>query len=190
MLHCYHTLKARNFQEKIGIFTERTYVNACLCKIGGLCYTFLMNDLNTNLLQKASGETRLNPDEQRLYMNTFRERVLLVITFEEIQQAGVQAGFHDLANQLSARHAPLFLKLAPSLSDSLQIRLMKEAQDLGITTSIIDEKVANCPFALVFHTDHAVNLEDIQLASQFPQLLTGNEKKEEKKPSFWKKLFG
>ncbi|HFU4026034.1 TPA: DUF1694 domain-containing protein [Streptococcus suis] len=149
-----------------------------------------MNDLNANLLQKSSGETRLNPDEQRFYMNTFRERVLLVLSFEEVQQASVQAGFHDLASRLSSRYTPLFLKLAPSLADSLQIRLMKEAQALGITASIIDEKVANCPFALVFHTDHAVNLEDIQLASQFPQLLTGNEKKEERKASFWKKLFG
>ncbi|WP_275107660.1 DUF1694 domain-containing protein [Streptococcus suis] len=34
-----------------------------------------MNDLNTTILQKASGETRLNPDEQRLYMGTYRERV-------------------------------------------------------------------------------------------------------------------
>ncbi|HFU4204149.1 TPA: DUF1694 domain-containing protein [Streptococcus suis] len=149
-----------------------------------------MTDLNTNLLQKASGETRLNPDEQRLYMNTFRERVLLIVTFEEIQQPFLQTNFHVLASQLSSHYSPLFLKLAPTLPDSIQIRLMKEAQDLGITTSIIDEKTANCPYALVFHTDHAVDKEEISLEAVFPNLISKEEKKEDAKPSFWKKLFG
>ncbi|WP_099811612.1 DUF1694 domain-containing protein [Streptococcus suis] len=149
-----------------------------------------MNDLNTTILQKASGETRLNPDEQRLYMGTYRERVVLLVSFDDLSSEVVGNKFDTICQKLANRYSPLFLKLSPALSDKQQISLLKIAQNFGITTAIIDEKVANCPFALVFHTDHAVNLEDIQLASQFPQLLTGNEKKEEKKTSFWKKLFG
>lgn len=149
-----------------------------------------MNDLNTTILQKASGETRLNPDEQRLYMGTYRERVVLLVSFDDLSSEVVGNKFDTICQKLANSYSPLFLKLSPALSDKQQISLLKIAQTFGITTAIIDEKVANCPFALVFHTDHAVNLEDIQLASQFPQLLTGNEKKEEKKTSFWKKLFG
>lgn len=149
-----------------------------------------MNDLNTTILQKASGETRSNPDEQRLYMGTYRERVVLIVSFDDLSSEVVGNKFDTICQKLANSYSPLFLKLSPTLSDKQQISLLKIAQNFGITTAIIDEKVANCPFALVFHTDHAVNLEDIQLASQFPQLLTGNEKKEEKKPSFWKKLFG
>ncbi|HEM6017249.1 DUF1694 domain-containing protein [Streptococcus suis] len=149
-----------------------------------------MNDLNTTILQKASGETRLNPDEQRLYMGTYRERVVLLVSFDDLSSEVVGNKFDTICQKLANSYSPLFLKLSPALSDKQQISLLKIAQNFGITTAIIDEKVANCPFALVFHTDHAVNLEDIQLASQFPQLLTGNEKKEEKKTSFWKKLFG
>ncbi|HEL1838396.1 TPA: DUF1694 domain-containing protein [Streptococcus suis] len=149
-----------------------------------------MNDLNTTILQKASGETRLNPDEQRLYMGTYRERVVLIVSFDDLSSEVVGNKFDTICQKLANSYSPLFLKLSPALSDKQQISLLKIAQNFGITTAIIDEKVANCPFALVFHTDHAVNLEDIQLASQFPQLLTGNEKKEDAKPSFWKKLFG
>ncbi|MGQ7446549.1 DUF1694 domain-containing protein [Streptococcus suis] len=149
-----------------------------------------MNDLNTTILQKASGETRLNPDEQRLYMGTYRERIVLLVSFDDLSSEVVGNKFDTICQKLANSYSPLFLKLSPALSDKQQISLLKIAQNFGITTAIIDEKVANCPFALVFHTDHAVNLEDIQLASQFPQLLTGNEKKEEKKTSFWKKLFG
>ncbi|MFX3960301.1 DUF1694 domain-containing protein, partial [Streptococcus suis] len=42
-----------------------------------------MTDLQKTILQKASGESRLDPDQQRLYMGTFRERVLLTISSSE-----------------------------------------------------------------------------------------------------------
>ncbi|MDQ8764787.1 DUF1694 domain-containing protein [Streptococcus ruminantium] len=149
-----------------------------------------MNDLHTTILQKASGETRFNPDEQRLYMGTYRERVVLLISFEEIQKQQFIHNFDSICQQLSSSHIPLFLKLSPSLSDRLQVSFMKMAQTHTITTSIIDEKIGQSPYALVFHTDHAIDKEKITLEDVFPKLITKEEKKKEEKPSFWKKLFG
>ncbi|HEL2055378.1 TPA: YueI family protein [Streptococcus suis] len=145
-----------------------------------------MTDLHTTILQKASGETRLNPDEQRLYMGTYRERVVLLLTFEDLANELVISAFDTICQKLANSYIPLFLKLSPSLADKQQISLMKLAQAYGITTSIIDEKVSKSPYALVFHTDHAVDLEDVDLEAVFPNLV----KKEDSKPSFWKKLFG
>ncbi|HFI0567825.1 TPA: DUF1694 domain-containing protein [Streptococcus suis] len=149
-----------------------------------------MTDLHTTILQKASGETRLNPDEQRQYMGTYRERVVLVITFDELAKEAVTNHFENICQKLTTSYSPLYLKLSPLLSDKQQISLMKVAQTIGITTAIIDEKVANCPYALVFHTDHAVDQDDTSLEATFPNLVKQEEKKEEQKPSFWKKLFG
>ncbi|HEL9599266.1 TPA: YueI family protein [Streptococcus suis] len=149
-----------------------------------------MTDLHTTILQKASGETRLNPDEQRLYMGTYRERVVLLLTFEDLANELVISSFDTICQKLASNHSPLFLKLSPSLADKQQISLMKLAQAHGITTSIIDEKIGQSPYALVFHTDHAINKEDISLATTFPNLVQTVEKKEDTKPSFWKKLFG
>ncbi|HFI0105804.1 TPA: DUF1694 domain-containing protein [Streptococcus suis] len=149
-----------------------------------------MTDLHTTILQKASGETRLNPDEQRQYMGTYRERVVLVITFDELAKEAVTNHFENICQKLTTSYSPLYLKLSPLLSDKQQVSLMKVAQTFGITTAIIDEKVANCPYALVFHTDHAVDQEEISLEAIFPNLVKQEEKKEDAKPSFWKKLFG
>ncbi|HEM3577759.1 TPA: DUF1694 domain-containing protein [Streptococcus suis] len=149
-----------------------------------------MTDLHTTILQKASGETRLNPDQQRQYMGTYRERVVLVLTFDELVHENVNSRFDTICQKLASHYPPLFLKLSPSLSDKQQISLMKVAQTYGITSAIIDEKIGQSPYALVFHTDHAIDMEDISLATTFPNLVQTVEKKEDTKPSFWKKLFG
>lgn len=149
-----------------------------------------MNDLHTTILQKASGETRINPDEQRLYMGTYRERVILVLSFDEANSNLLSQQFDAICHQLSTTYTPLFLKLSPSLSDHLHVKLMKSAQTYHITTTIIDEKLAQSPHALVFHTDHAIDKETIDLASVFPNLTENTDKKNDKKISFWKKLFG
>ncbi|HFI0716696.1 TPA: DUF1694 domain-containing protein [Streptococcus suis] len=149
-----------------------------------------MTDLHTTILQKASGESRLNPDEQRQYMGTYRERVVLVLTFDELVHENVNSRFDTICQKLASHYLPLFLKLSPSLSDKQQISLMKVAQTYGITSAIIDEKIGHSPYALVFHTDQAIDKEDISLAATFPNLVQTVEKKEDTKPSFWKKLFG
>ena len=149
-----------------------------------------MTDLTTSLLQKASGENRINPDEQRTYLGTFRERVVLLFSLEQATHNHITQDFDTICHQLSTDYKPLFLKISPALSDTLQISLIKIAQKYAVTTSIIEEKISNSPYALVFHTDYAVNKEDIRLETLFPQFKTKTEKKEEKAPSFWKKLFG
>ncbi len=55
-----------------------------------------MNDLNTTILQKASGETRFNPDEQRLYMGTYRERVVLLVSFDDLSSEVVGNKFDTI----------------------------------------------------------------------------------------------
>ncbi|HEM5210092.1 TPA: DUF1694 domain-containing protein [Streptococcus suis] len=150
-----------------------------------------MTDLHTTILQKASGETRINPDEQRLYMGTYRERVVLLLTFEDLANELVISAFDTICQKLANSYSPLFLKLSPALSDKQQISLLKIAQTYGITTAIIDEKIGQSPYALVFHTNHAVDNEEVSLESIFQNLISKpEEKKEDAKPSFWKKLFG
>lgn len=150
-----------------------------------------MTDLQKTILQKASGESRLDPDQQRLYMGTFRERVLLTISSSEALSKEFQNNFSPICQELSKKYAQVFLKISPNLSDSLQISLMKEAQDLHLITTIVDEKSADSPFALVFHTDHAVDLMSITLEEQFPQTITENkEESKEPKKGFWQKVFG
>ena len=149
-----------------------------------------MTDLQKTILQKASGENRLDPDQQRLYMGTFRERVLLTLSFSEATSKDFQGQFSAICKELKGKYPQLFLKISPNLSDSLQISLMKEAQAIQITTTIVDEKLAASQFALLFHTDHAVDLENISLDHIFPDLFKQTPPETKEKKGFWQKFFG
>lgn len=187
MLHYYNTVKALFFQGKIAEKLSFIHVNVCLFSTLILCYNQAMTDLNNMILQKSSGENRLNPDEQRYYMGTFRERVILVISFDDACEPSFLEKFPTICQTYSQKYQPLILKISPKLSDSLQISLMKIAQENGLTVSIIDEKIATSPFALLLHTDHAVNLENIELADKIS--LAAEQAKSGEKVPFWKRLF-
>ncbi|MBY5034855.1 YueI family protein [Streptococcus gallolyticus] len=146
-----------------------------------------MTDLNNLILQKSSGENRINPDEQRYYMGTFRERVVLVVEFADATETNFQKQFTTICDHYLADYSPLTLKLSPKLTDRLQISYIKIAQEKGLTVSIIDEKIADSPFALLLHTDHAVNLENIDLANKFIAEASAIQSPE--KVPLWKKLF-
>ena len=86
-----------------------------------------MTDLDKQILQKATGETRLNPDEQRRYFGTFRERVVLTIALQEAQTEGIQKTFSQALERLSQTFSPLSVKISPKLSTETQIFYMKKA---------------------------------------------------------------
>ena len=155
-----------------------------------LWYNLPMTDLQKTILQKSSGENRLDPDQQRLYMGTFRERMLLTLSFTEATSKDFQGHFPAICQDLKEKYPQLFLKISPNLSDLIQISLMKEAQAAGITTTIVDEKIANSPYAILFHTDHAVDLENISLNHTFLNLLKKDPTKNAEKKGLWQKFFG
>ncbi len=126
-----------------------------------------MADLESKVLQAATGEKRLNPDEQRLYFGTFAERVVLSIPLED---------------------DTLSVKISPKLSVSNQVFYMKIAQELGNQATIVDEKNAQSPYGIIVHSNQAENVDTPLLSEQFP-----TQQKETKeapaKKGFLSKLF-
>lgn len=153
-----------------------------------------MTDINNSILQKASGENRLNPDEQRLYLGTYRERVLLTVDLAEAGQLSVKETFSLALDRISNQHSPVQLKLSASLAEDSQTLYMKQAQAAQIPFTLVEERGAQSPFGLLLHTDHAVNLDKLDIFEQFPDLKTASQTKVSKKKlakiSFWGRLFG
>ncbi len=150
-----------------------------------------MTDINQQILQKASGENRLDPDQQRHYMGTFGERVIFTVNLADSQQEILKAKFSSLLTTSREQYQPLFLKISPKLDMQTQMFYMKAGKEADATTSIINETGSNCPYALVLHTDHAIDLAKKDVFQQFPELREAqNPQTESKKTGFWKKLFG
>ena len=52
-----------------------------------------MTDLSKQLLEKAHGGLKINPDEQRRYLGTFEERVLGYVDIDTANSPQLEKGF-------------------------------------------------------------------------------------------------
>jgi len=80
-----------------------------------------MTDLSKQLLEKAHGGAKLNPDEQRRYLGTFEERVLGFADMETANSPELQKGFLSILENFQEQEQPLFLKINPKIEFDKQV---------------------------------------------------------------------
>lgn len=150
-----------------------------------------MTSLENKVLQCASGEKRLNPDELRQYFGTYAERVVLAVLLENAEKKTVIDHFPQILKDLQAVYPNLSLKLSPKLADQTQFTYIKTAQALNISATIVDEAKAHSPYGLIVHSNQAENLDKVLFSELYPDILAPSETEPilEKK-GFFAKLFG
>ena len=149
-----------------------------------------MSDLENRLDRASSGEYRLNPDEQRHYLNTFRERVLLAITLSDAQNPLLKAQFDHILRTYDSQSDPIFVKLSGSLPDDLSGFYLKAATNHHFEGQILEEETTDT-YGIIIHTDHAMDLDKIDLADCFPDInLTELPTQAKPKKGLFSKLFG
>lgn len=149
-----------------------------------------MTNLENRLDRASSGEYRLNPDEQKLYLNTFRERIFLAITFDDAKIPLVKTSFNQILSHFDMADQPIFVKICGDLPDDLTGYYLKLAVDHHFEGQILTEPASD-RYGIVIHTDHAINLDKIELLDVFPDLLSSDAPAQTtKKKSFFSKLFG
>ena len=148
-----------------------------------------MTNLQQTLLEKARGGVKFDPDQQRKFLETFEERVLVTVNLEEAEANSIQKGFKDILNQLQKEYSPLFVKLSPNLSENAQLFYLKIASQAGLTATIVSNDCQNSPFGLIIHTDRPVDVANKDVFARYPELLSTSPQTKPQKQSFWKKLF-
>lgn len=148
-----------------------------------------MTDLSKQLLEKAHGGPKLNPDEQRRYLGTFEERVLGYADVEIANSLQLQKGFLDILEHFQEKTETLFVKISPTIEFDKQVFYLKEAKKTNSQATIVSEDHASSPLGLVIHSNGPVQVDEKDLRLAFSDLW--EEKKEEaSKKSIWKKWFG
>lgn len=147
-----------------------------------------MTDLSKEIMEKANGGLKLNPDEQRRFLGTFEERVLGYADIKTSNSPQLQKGFLKVLKSLNEQANPLFVKISPNVDSSVQLSYLKQAKEFGCQATIVSEEHDSSPFGLVIHTDAPVTTTDKDLRSAFADLW--EEEKKPTKPSLWKKWFG
>ncbi|MGT2948169.1 YueI family protein [Streptococcus devriesei] len=148
-----------------------------------------MTDLEKKVLESAQGERRLNPDEQRKYLGTFAERLVLSILLADAEKRAVFEDFDAILADLKANYDECFLKISPKLSLNSQMLYMKKAQEADLPATIVDEDSCQSPFGLLAHTNKAEHLENTDIKYLYPQLFAKEKQENPQKRSLWQKWF-
>ena len=147
-----------------------------------------MTDVSKQILEKANGGLKLNPDEQRRFLGTFEERVLGYADLETANDDKFKNGFLTIIETFKKETEPLFVKISPQVEFDKQVFYLKHAKDDNCQATIVSEDHNSSPFGLVIHSDVPVQTSEKDLRKAFSDLW---QEKETKAPtSLWKKWFG
>ena len=147
-----------------------------------------MTNVSKQILEKAHGGLKLNPDEQRRFLGTFEERVLGYAELATANDDKFQKGFLTILECLKKETEPLFVKISPQVEFEKQVYYLKNAKDSDCQATIVSEDHNSSPFGLVIHSDVPVQTSEKDLRKAFSDLW---QEKETKAPtSLWKKWFG
>ena len=147
-----------------------------------------MTDVSKQILEKAHGGLKLNPDEQRRFLGTFEERVLGYAELAAANDDKFQKAFLTILETLKKETEPLFVKISPQVEFEKQVYYLKNAKDSDCQATIVSEDHNSSPFGLVIHSDVPVRTSEKDLRKAFSDLW---QEKETKAPtSLWKKWFG
>ena len=147
-----------------------------------------MTDISKQILEKANGGLKLNPDEQRRFLGTFEERVLGYAELATANDDKFQKAFLTILESLKKETEPLFVKISPQVEFDKQVFYLKHAKDDNCQATIVSEDHNSSPFGMVIHSDSPVKTQEKDLKKAFSDLW---QEKETKAPtSLWKKWFG
>ena len=147
-----------------------------------------MTDVSKQILEKANGGLKLNPDEQRRFLGTFEERVLGYAELATANDDKFQKAFLTILETFKKETEPLFVKISPQVEFDKQVFYLKHAKDSDCQATIVSEDHNSSPFGLVIHSDVPVQTSEKDLRKAFSDLW---QEKETKVPtSLWKKWFG
>ena len=148
-----------------------------------------MTDLSKQLLEKAHGGPKLNPDEQRRYLGTFEERVLGYADISTANSSELEHGFFSILEGFQEKVEELFVKISPNIEFDKQVFYLKQAKESNCQATIVSDVHITSPYGLVIHTNKPVQVDEKDLRLAFSDLWE-EKKAEAPKKSIWKKWFG
>ena len=122
-------------------------------------------DVQDYLDQAMYGTPQLKPDEQRKYLGTFRERVYLSMTIDEMKN---KANVAHLQTEI-ATHPDQQILINAEAPFDLQNTYMKVAQQTNCPFRIVetDQQKNGTAIGLIYIADEAVNVDVIAVSKKY-----------------------
>ncbi|EKK20888.1 hypothetical protein B808_1202 [Fructilactobacillus florum 8D] len=144
------------------------------------------DEVQNRLEQSMNGTTpKINPDEQRTYLGTFRERVALTITVSQITNPQALAAAEQVIND----HPDYVMLINGNLSPEQQSPYLKLATTHNVKFTLkTDQIYAIAPDknAIVIAADHAINLAEVAFKASATTTASAQPATHK---SIWQRLF-
>lgn len=150
----------------------------------------MTDQMEEHLSKGMYGTPKLKPDEQRKYLGTFRERVDLTMTFDQLNSGK----FYDQLKQELLQHPDYRLTINGNVSQSQLSQLLKIANETKVAFTCNTDLTlphAASDLAVVFaNKTSAIHKEVVDIAKLYPvDEMKDNSVKETKKSRFSLKNF-
>ncbi|OAS82882.1 hypothetical protein A6K24_12250 [Metabacillus litoralis] len=122
----------------------------------------MSENIDDYIQQGIHGVREIKPDERRRFLGTLRERVLVVLTKQQVREKGTYIEVEELMKK--NKEATLFLNGTMNytyLSDYIKL-----ANQIGTKFLISTNKEYDSELGLVLAYDYAINKEDIYIEKQ------------------------
>lgn len=83
-----------------------------------------MTDLNNIIMEKSQGNAKLNPDEQRKFLETFEERVIAYCSISDANSSLLKQHFKEIVEKITESYQPVTVKISPEVISSQQVFYM------------------------------------------------------------------
>ena len=100
-------------------------------------------------MEKSQGNAKLNPDEQRKFLETFEERVIAYCSISDANSSLLKQHFKEIVEKITESYQPVTVKISPEVISSQQVFYLKTAKDLGCEATIVSAFCQSSPFGLV-----------------------------------------
>ncbi|MTV83015.1 YueI family protein [Secundilactobacillus folii] len=145
------------------------------------------DELTSHLDNAMYGPPKLHPDEQRQYLGTFRERVSLLMSIEQVQQGEFQTAFkqeltaHPVYQVIFNGHAGM-ASLKPYLTIAGQLqRAFTIVQD-----DFYGDQPKNSGLVVIAKT--AIDVNPIKVELKYPASKDAQPEETKTPTSFWEKI--
>lgn len=122
-------------------------------------------DINERLQQEQlGGQSKINPDEQRRYLGTFRERVIVAVKTSQLGKDQIQAQFESALKSHSIGKVLIDQNLAGDNFTTYVTIATQTKHPFTLLSQSIESTYQDDPIAVLLAADTAINVDNIYLS--------------------------
>lgn len=122
-------------------------------------------DINERIQQdQRGGPSQLNPDEQKHYLGTFRERVIVAVKASQINNTQIQAKFESVLKSHNVGKVLINQQLTENNFTTYVTIAVRTKHPFTLLSQTNNTSQGDDPIAVLLASDTAINIDHIYLS--------------------------